>query len=1194
MKLIIVIITLGFLNVTAATKAQQLTLNVKKASLKKIFGEIRKQTGYDVFYQSEQINHTQPVTVTFQGKPLTEALDIILADQQLSYTIEDKAIVIKERAPVAKDKMSSLVAPMYLVGRVVDEKGEPMAGVNVLIKRTKTGVITDAQGVYRFSNVELTDILVVSFVGYETKEVKVSDSKRDVLFVIQLSPGITKLSQVNVSVSNGYQDIPPERQTGSFEHITKEQLQHSSDPDLLKRLEGITTSMNFNNNLIPNNSAASGKTTILGQQLNSTLNNLTIRGKNTLQPNFDPNNPVGQVLVVIDGIATAYTVDQINPNDVEDITILKDAAAASIWGSQAANGVIVIRTKRGSYERPLSVSFNANVNVTDKLDLFSQKLMSTSDYIDAQVLAYNSSNPLGPVSANQYQFMASPVAEIMEQQHNGQITQAQANAQLDALRGNDVRNDYTKYLLRKAVTQSYALAFDGGSKAVAYHVSADYDHVLNNTIASGSNRLSLTYNTSFKPLKNLELTANIHYTQTGTQDQMPDNPVTASIDGIYLFPYTRLVDGQGNPINIPFKYRPGFVDIISSTYGNAVQDLHYNPLANIQEGYSNTANKNLNFNLGGTYKLNPALSLSLLYNYNRGNAEQNQLDRQNSFYMRDLVTFYTNPSTLTKQIPLGGLYRPIAYTTNNQTLRGQLSFNKEWGKHALNAIAGLEGAQTYVVSQPYVFWGYDDHTLKSNNTLNFLDQLPTLYSDPFGGQNYAIPAFSTSSTDNKVRTYSMFGNAAYTYDRRYTLTASLRKDGSSNFGVGTNKSGAPFYSLGAGWNIVNEDFYHLAWLPVLKLTATFGYNGNVNPYVYPFQLLSNNKFTSVSGLTVSTLVPGSATNNELRPEKTAVIKLGLDFGFKNNVLTGSIEYYDKRTTDAISTDDIDPSTGMSSLPVNSANLRGQGVDLTLSSNNIRRGRFSWSSTFLFSYNRVKVTHLYTKTPLTVGTAIYGAPNYSEGSDLSRIFAFPWAGLDPATGNPRGYLNGQVVSASDQFFDIGNQPASAAHYMGSAVPVYYGSFRNTLRYGPLSVSAMLRYALGYYFRRPLYSMVQYASLFGYNQNSPQGAEFSQRWQKPGDEAHTNVPAMTYPGDALGDLFYQYADINVIKADNIRLQEINVSYSLPSKKKWLIKNPRVYANISNLGIIWRANKQGLDPEVNDYAAPKTYAFGFSCNF
>lgn len=1194
MRLTTLFLLCGLLQVSAGTYGQQVSLNQERMTIKEVFKEIKRQTGYDVLWQGEKLDTRREISARFQGAALAQVMRACLQGQNLDFFVQDQSIVIKEVA-------ERLVLPNLIVrqdsviyrGRIVDEHGKAMAGATVKVQSGNRQTFTTAQGNFSIYGPR-KGALVVSYLGYLTREVTLSGLDPKQPIQVSMVPGTNNLGEVNV-VSTGYQDLPKERATGSFEVITKEQLQHSTDPNLLRRLEGITTSMNFNNQLVSSNSSSNASI-----DAPSPLNNLTIRGKNTLTS--VNNNPTGIPLVVIDGIASPYSIDLINPNDVESITILKDAAAASIWGSRAANGVIVVKTKRGSYERPVVVSFNANFNVTEKLDLFYNRLMSTSDFIDAEIIRFNANNTsiTTPV-LNRPQRNISPVDEILWRQKSGQIAANQATAELDVLRKNDIRRDFTDYFLRNSFRQSYAMGISGGSKYVAYRLSMGYDKNLNNTNNSDGNRATLGYSASVRPIKNLELTGSINYVRQRTNNQAPNNRISG-ITNPTFYPYTRLVDDQQNPLSIPKSYRPAWVDLFEASYGSKVLSLRYVPLEDINQGYYRTNNQNLNMGLNAAYQLNKDFSVNLAYNYSVGRNEGKIFYTQNSFYMRDLINLYTNPTSFVRNLPLGGQLQTNLGEPENQTLRGQLNFNRAWkDKHVLSAIAGMDVSEGKNVTTSNAYYGYNEDLLSSNVNLAYNASInPLLYTTSSGLTFANLPALPTPFASLKSRTISTYSNAAYTYDRRYTISGSIRRDQSSEFGMGSNKGGTPFWSTGVSWSLPNEEFYHWALVPRLQLRATYGYNGNVNPSVSSYPLIFYNDFPASNGLLYAYPIESAgATNLQLRPEKTGVLNLGLDFGFRNNRISGSIEYYDKRTTDLLSQGPVDPSTGYNLLTYNTGDIHGWGTDFTLTSLNLRGRKFSWTSSFLFSYNRVKLTKLYSAGAQSAGNVIVstGTAAYNVGYDLSRLFAYRWAGLDPVTGDPRGYLNGQVVSisntasGSNNFTAINNAPLSTARYFGSAVPVYYGSIRNSFSYGRLSVSANLLYKLGYYFRRPLITgSVRYTALF--SDRSLQGDEYGQRWQQLGDERLTNVPSLTLPASTSRDNFYGFSEINVEKGDHIRLQEVNFSYGFDRKSSF-IKNARLYLNISNLGVIWRANKLGIDPDTFDYPIPRIYSFGFSTN-
>lgn len=424
MRLTTAILIATIMQVSASGFAQKITLSEKKIGLKSLFKEIRRQSNYNFLYTNKQLELTKPIDIKVSGLELPKVLDLIFKDQPLTYIIDENTVVIKERKQSILDVISGYLNAVDISGTVLNEAGFPMLGAVVRVEGTKRVIATDVYGKFSFKDLAPEAKLVISYVGYATQTVEIS-GKTD--FTIKMAPEAKMIDEVTI-VSTGYQDLPKERATGSFEVITKDQLLHSTDPNLIRRLEGITTSMDFRNDLRAVNSSNPGAQ-------RSPLVNLTIRGKNTLNENTNADlngNYSGQVLVVIDGIASPYSIDKINPNDVESVTILKDAAASSIWGSRAANGVIVVKTKKGGYNNKMRVAFNSNVNITEKVDLFYNKTMSVSDFIDAQKQQFLNAGialPAADIARLYGQETASPVAEILDSwKFKGVITEAQANA----------------------------------------------------------------------------------------------------------------------------------------------------------------------------------------------------------------------------------------------------------------------------------------------------------------------------------------------------------------------------------------------------------------------------------------------------------------------------------------------------------------------------------------------------------------------------------------------------------------------------------------------------------------------------------------------------------------------------------------------------------------------------------------------
>jgi hypothetical protein len=310
-----------------------------------------------------------------------------------------------------------------------------------------------------------------------------------------------------------------------------------------------------------------------------------------------------------------------------------------------------------------------------------------------------------------------------------------------------------------------------------------------------------------------------------------------------------------------------------------------------------------------------------------------------------------------------------------------------------------------------------------------------------------------------------------------------------------------------------------------------------------------------------------------------MLNIGVDFGMKNRIITGTVEYYHKKGTDLIGDASLPASTGLLNTRGNFSDMKGHGVDITLNSININTS-FQWTTTFLFSYTTDKVTK-YTG----VNSGLYAL---IPGKPVQGLYSYRWGGLDPSTGDPLGYLADTVTK---DYGSISSLPLNERVYSGHAQPVIFGALRNTFSWRGFTLSANITYKRGYYFRRDVLS---YSNLF-YSWYG--NKEFVQRWQKPGDEKTTNVPSMIYPADYSRDNFYAGSEITVDKGDFIRLQDINISYDIDKSQyeKLPLTHFQVYVYLNNLGIIWKANKHDLDPDnPTGYPAPFTASFGVKANF
>jgi hypothetical protein len=778
------------------------------------------------------------------------------------------------------------------------------------------------------------------------------------------------------------------------------------------------------------------------------------------------------------------------------------------------------------------------------------------------------------------------VAELLLAVRRGAMTQAQADAQIAVYKNHNVKDDIRKYLMQNSVNQQYHLNISGGNEGYNYYASLGYDKGILTSKGDASNRISLSFNNTYRPVKNLELTGSLNYTQSKTwNNSVPYNSFLPT--GSNVAPYTMLADAQGNPLAIPNTYRSAFVDTAKAP---GLLDWHYRPLAEQKFNDNTGQTYNIRMNTVAKYTILSGLSAQVNYQYEKilSNSANDQSD--SLFSVRNMINDFTitDPTTgrAVNQVPVGNIY---AYGNSNTTIwniRGQLNFNKHWLNHEINAIAGVERREISGTSTSGILYGYDpsiDKSIPVNSGTSVTD---------YFGQSSSI-ASGNGISGSVVRYGSYFTNASYTYKERYTVSASGREDQSNFFGVKANQRIAPLWSAGGAWDISRESFYHVSWLPFLKLRATYGFNGNIPQGNGASAGISTTAFATASyavGTIVSPTLPYatlvSPNNPQLGWEKVKIINLAVEAASRDRRISGSFEYYLKRGTDLIGPTQTDPTTGVTSFNANNASINGRGFDLVLNTRNIEKGAFKWHTDLLLSYNTDKVTSY--KLPVTSVSQYLVDYTPIIGESLYKLNSFRWAGLDPTTGDPRIYIGGKPTS----YTNMANAQKSDMVYAGPSLPRFFGSMMNTFYYHRLSLSINLAYKLGFYFRRP--SMI-YGSLFSGWGGS---ADYALRWQKPGDEKITNVPSLPSSSNSTRDQVYQYSNILVTKGDFIRLQDIRLNYDFArGPGRWPFRSTQVFLYLNNVGILWRANKYGIDPDASSFGSipnPRALSAGVNINF
>ncbi|MGN6417729.1 MAG: SusC/RagA family TonB-linked outer membrane protein [Pseudobacter sp.] len=1155
------------------TRAQSITLSVKEQPIIKVFREIEKQSEFRFVYIVDVVSTARPVTINFHNTPIKEALDKIFANQPVRYEISGKTIIIKRKAeetPVANYNKKN-----ELSGRVVNEKGEPLAGVTISVRGTDRSAASGNDGSFVLTGIDANAVINVSSIGYEARTIRLSGEK-DLL--VKLSVTAEQMKEV-VVINTGYQQISKERATGSFEQISNKKFNQQISTDILSRLEGISSSV-----LVDKRSLSPSSNIIGG-------GNVIIRGLSTI------TESIKSPLIVLNNFPYEGDIGNINPNDVESITILKDAAAASIWGARAGNGVIVITTRKGNYKQPTRLSVTGNIKVTDKPDLFYLPAMSSSDFIDVEKFLFSKGffdNDIDP--ANTTRPAISPVVEILARQKNGQLPEGEANARIDALRAQDVRKDFSDFIYRKTVSQQYAMNLTGGTQNVRYALSAGYDQVLTALRGNDNKRITVRSDNAFMPLKNLEVELSVGFTsgklhnnalgEIGSNGYNYNNqfPVRS------LYPYAQFADAAGQPLTIARDYRLSYLQSLNVP---GLQNWEYRPLQEIGLRDDVTNTMDLLLNAGVNYRLLKSLSVQVLYQYEKGTTDNSNYNSRETYYTRNLINLYSrlNGSQLVYRIPRGGILQENRAELTAQSFRTQVNFSKTFNSvHQVVALAGAETREKILESSGNTVYGFNKETLGAA-----VVNLDTLYS-LFNGLGNGVGKIPSTLGFSKIsdRFVSFFMNASYIYDNRYSVSASARRDASNLFGVETNNRWKPLWSAGVSWELSNEKFYHSQLFPFVKLRATYGFRGNVNNALSRYTTIT--RFSAILNLVNEPFaVINSPTDPSLRWESVSELNLGLDFRMKGSRIGGSVEWYRKISDDLIANALLDPATGLDGVRKNSASLITKGVQVDLNSVNLD-GAFKWTSNLAFNYTKTDAKDYQIDER---GRTIQGLIGDGRGILLVRgrdpygIYSVPSAGLDPENGDPRGYLDGKI---SKDYFAILQQGLDTADlvYHGSGLPKFYGFLNNTFSFKGFSLGVNILYQFDFYFRR---NALSYNSIFNNGNTHP---DFSRRWKQSGDEAFTTVPSMIYPiTNGFRDVFYNATGTNVLKGDNIRLQYIRLNYDIgtPVFGMKFIQNVQLSLIASELGFIWRANKEKLDPGFAGgfgYPVPKSYAVGLKLSF
>lgn len=658
---VLIVVLLSCLSTKLA--AQKLDYINNRISIAQLFKEIKKQTGYRVTWNEAKLDGDKLIAANFKGSPIPDVMRVVLSGTDLEYSIVNKTIVIKDKPAQKRPANSS--KHIEISGRVLDTAGLPLSGANVMIVNSSIRTATDGQGNFRLVSDVSEGVLIVKYVGYETGEIAFDSGTTEPLDItLKIADGL--LSEVAV-VSTGYQTLPKERATGSFTKIDEKQLQRNVGTNILDRLEGIASGLSFNRGINVSNTPK-----------------FSVHGRSTLFSNAQP-------LIVLNGFPFEGNIDNINPADIESITLLKDAAAASIWGTRSGNGVLVITTKSGKRNQAMNIAASATSSITARSDLFYRSQMSSAETLELEEILFNKGFYNNRFS-NAFDVISGGV-EIFDQRRKGLISSADSSAAIDALAEIDSRIVMSKSLYRASVHQQQQVNISGGANQYRYYLSGGYDHLKEQKVSDSYGRWSLNSNMSYDLIpKKLELSSEVSLSES-VKLSNPTNYLPYS-------PYDKISDGNGNPLPVnlqPGGLRKSYVDTVGK---GSLLDWHYYPLAELRPYQSSNVAQN-RIKLGLNYTFLKGLSLAASYQYlNESNKTQG--DRNTDYYFtRNLINQFSSPGStgLTRIIPVGSILQTNQRTLKSNIFRTQLNFNRDFAEnHTISALAGYEAIDNRISS----------------------------------------------------------------------------------------------------------------------------------------------------------------------------------------------------------------------------------------------------------------------------------------------------------------------------------------------------------------------------------------------------------------------------------------------------------------------------------------------------------------
>ena len=1051
-------------------------------------------------------------------------------------------------------------------GKVTDVTNHPLEGAAVVVKNDNIllsmGTLTDIKGEFRIS-AKAGEVIRISYLGMKSREFTVSAEQP--FLKVHLEPEIITLSSTDV-VATGYQNLHKEQTTSAYTKIRTDQLNRQLNRTVQEAIEGQIAGVRFT------------KDPFTGKEVP------ILRGVGTFSGNvgYSP-------LVVIDNIPTDTPLEDINPKDIESVTVLKDAAATAIYGVRAANGVIVIVTKKG-LQNGLRINVHTDLFYTFKPNMSRMRYASTSDLIDLETAFYQSkladSNgniddlfaSYGEIGGRQTVRYYSPLFQLYRDQAKGKLSQQEVNSTLNEWRNRDYLRDFKRYVWQPIISKRYNISVESGNNRSQNYASLQYEDTDERIVTEKTRALNLYLKNTYQLTPWLKSTIGVNGRYTAV-DAVAEQVRNLYTDYLKQPRYTRLLGT--NPYAGFNLAAPINGHILEQIAGNdAFRPYSFNLLESIAQEHQKQYNLSLRPFANLQVSILKGLQYQSYFQYELNTRNSETFFGKDTYYMRlrhnQLVKQDATTQKFSSELPEGGYYEQEKGQTQHYTFRQQLDFNRTFAEaHNVTALLGFEMRQHYTPrNTKEMQYGYDEQTL-SFPTLNWKDLYnPGVTTYLYGRQSLSLSRNQQSET--KHRFISFYSTLGYSYRQKYNLTGSVRVDQADMFGADPKYKYRPLWSVGGSWNLHREDFFYGNVVNLLKLRLTYGVSGNVDQTTTPF--LRGRLLTDVRGAYPSQQYlqfnDTDLPNPKLRWEKTETTNLGIDFGMWY-WLSGSIDLYRRYSSDLLVLTELDPTVGAQRRLINNGALLNKGIEVSLNATRELAKDLQLTVRTTFAYNKNTIEKVSSKPTNAVEYARNPLRYYKQGDDFNSLYAYRYKEttngypiyLDE-NGNPNTTFDANGVPTIK---DIISEDALVR--LGTMNPTFNGALSLQLRYKAFELGTMFIYAGGHKLRKDTYSI---------NQESETHRDITQRWTAANP---TDMPRMSFDYPATlrrtantVNTLWQFGDNQVVNADYIKWRNVLFSCYIPKNicEKLRLQEAKITAQLNNL-LTWCAAGDDIDPET-----------------